>query len=108
MALGRLLGVPVARLPLHDGVELCCDRDGLLLGLALARRALAAASSAPWRPEVAPSVNGRSLALNLDEWPVSGDFLLARIAASGEIVDLTMPDVRFWMFRLGLDYVLHR
>jgi len=40
--LGRLLGVPVARVPLHDGVELCCDRDGLLLGLVLARRALAA------------------------------------------------------------------
>jgi hypothetical protein len=29
-ALERLLGFPVARLPLHYGVELCCDRDGLL------------------------------------------------------------------------------
>ena len=54
MALGRLLGVPVARLPLHDGVELCCDRDGLLLGLALARRALAASPIAPWRPRSCP------------------------------------------------------
>jgi len=58
--------------------------------------------------EVVPSVNGRSLALDLDAWPVSGDFLLARIAASGELVDLTMLDIRFWMFWLGLDYVLHR
>jgi hypothetical protein len=32
--------------PLHDGVELCCDRDGLLLGLALAIRALT--RSAGW------------------------------------------------------------
>jgi len=24
--------------PMHDGVQLCCDRDGLLYGLALARR----------------------------------------------------------------------
>jgi hypothetical protein len=107
-ALGRLLGAPVAGLPLHDRVELCCDRDGLLLGLALAHRALAASPTAPSRFEIAPSVGGRSLALNLDEWPVSGDFLLARITASGELVDLTMPDVRFWMFWLGLDYVLHR
>jgi hypothetical protein len=40
--------------------------------------------------------------------PVCSLFLLARIAANGELVDLTMPDVRFWMFWLGLDYVLRR
>jgi hypothetical protein len=106
-ALGRLLGIPVARLPLYDGIELCCDHDGLLLGLALARRALAASPIAAWAPEVARSVNVRILGLSLDEWPVSGDFLLARTAASGELVDLSLSDVRFWMFWLGLDYVLH-
>jgi hypothetical protein len=106
-ALGRLLGVPVARLPLLDGVELCCDRDGLLLGLALVRRAPTMFPAAPRRPAVAPSVDGWSLGLSLGEWPVSGDFLLARVAAGGELVDLTESDVRFWMFWLGLDYLLH-
>ena len=107
-ALGELLGVPVARLPLLDGVELCCDRDGLLLGLALARRALTMFPAAPPWPAVAPSVDGWSLGLNLNEWPVSGDFLLARVAASGDLVDLTESDIRFWMFWLGLDYILNR
>ena len=106
--LGRLLGVPVARLPLFDGVELCCDRDGLLLGLALVRRTPTTFSAAPRRPAVARSVDAWSLGLKLGEWPVSGDFLLARVAAGGEVVDLTESDVRFWMFWLGLDYVLHR
>ena len=46
--------------------------------------------------------------MDLDEWPVSGDFLLTRVAAGGELVDLTESDVRFWMFWLGLDYVLNR
>lgn len=106
--LGRLLGVPVARLPLLDGVELCCDRDGLLFGLALVRSALATSPTTSWRPKVAPSPDGRSLSLDTGEWPVSGDFLLARVAADGGLTDLTMDDVRFWMFWLGLDYVLHR
>jgi hypothetical protein len=110
VALGRLLGVPVARLTLLDGVELCCDRDGLLLGLALARRALAMFTFAPQRAEGTIFPDGRNLGLglNLDEWPVSGDFLLTRVAAGGELVDLTESDVGFWMFWLGLDYVLHR
>jgi hypothetical protein len=107
-ALERLLGDPVARLPLLDGVELCCDRDGLLLGLALARRALAMFTVAPQRAAVTLSPDGRTVGLNLDEWPVSGDFLLTRVAAGGELVDLTESDVKFWMFWLGLDYVLHR
>lgn len=107
-ALGMLLGAPVARLPLLDGVELCCDRDGLLFGLALARRALAMSTVAPQRAEVTLFPGGWNLGLNLDEWPVSGDFLLTRVAAGGELVDLTESDVSFWMFWLGLDYVLNR
>ena len=93
---GELLGAPVALLPLHDGVHLCCDRDGLLFGLTLARRALA--RSAPWWPEI----------VDRSESPVSGDFLLARITALGELADLTEVDVRFYLFWLGLEYVLHR
>jgi hypothetical protein len=52
-----LLGVPVACLPLFDGdsVELCCDRDGLLLGHPLTRRALTMFTVAPQRAEVALS-----------------------------------------------------
>ena len=106
-ALGKLLGVPVARLPLLDGVELCCDRDGLLLGLALARRTLAMPTIAPQRAAVAHFLDGRNPGLTLDEWPISADYLLARIAADGELMDLTESDVRFWMFWLGFDYVLH-
>ena len=63
---------------------------------------------APQRAEITLSPGGWSLGLSLDEWPVSGDFLLTRAAAGGELVDLTESDVRFWMFWLGLDYVLHR
>lgn len=62
-ALGMLLGVPVARIPLHDGVELCCDRDGLLFGLALVRRALATSPTTWPPPEVVTSPDGRSLSL---------------------------------------------
>jgi hypothetical protein len=95
--LSELLGVPVVFLPLYDGVHLCCDRDGLLLGLTLARRTMA--RSAPWQS--VPRF-GRS------DSPVSTDFLLARITALGELVDLTELDLRFYLFWLGLDYVLHR
>jgi len=105
VALGRLLGTPVVRLPLLDDVELCCDRDGLLFGLALVRRTLATSPIASWRREVVPS--GHQLRMDTNEWPVSGDFALTRIAAGGELVDLTDADVSFWMFWLGLDYVLH-
>jgi hypothetical protein len=34
--------------------------------------------------------------------------VLVRVADGGELVDLTIADVRFWTFWLGLDYVLHR
>ena len=42
------------------------------------------------------------------EWPANGDFLLARVGARGELVDLTEDDIRLWMFWLGLDYILNR
>jgi len=48
------------------------------------------------------------LDLGPQEWPANGDFLLARVGASGELVDLTEDDIRLWMFWLGLDYILHR
>jgi len=105
-ALEELLGAPVARVPLHDGVELCCDRDGLLFGLALARRALTSPLATPLRYDVAPCCSA-SEALGPDEWLVSADFALARAAAGGELVDLTEADVRHWMFWLGLAYVLN-
>jgi hypothetical protein len=108
VAMERLLGVPVARIPLHDGVELSCDRDGLLFGLALVRRALEMSPTTWWPPAVVPSPDGRSLSLDTGEWPVSGDFLLVRADAGGDLVDLTEADVRFWMFWLGLEYVLRR
>jgi hypothetical protein len=44
-----------------------CDRDGLLLGLALARRALAMSTVAPQRAEITLSPHGWNLGLNLDE-----------------------------------------
>jgi hypothetical protein len=45
MAMKELLGGPVACVPLHDGIQLYCNRGGLLFGLALARRALALSPS---------------------------------------------------------------
>jgi hypothetical protein len=48
------------------------------------------------------------LDLGPKEWPANGDFLVARVGASSELVDLTEDDIRLWMFRLGLDYILHR
>jgi hypothetical protein len=97
--LSELLRAQVALLPLYDDIHLCCDLDSVLLGLSLARRAVA--GSARWRSESAPR-------FNRSESPVSGDFLLARFSAAGELVDLTEPDVRFYLFWLGLDFVLHR
>lgn len=110
-ALGQLLGVPdvlVTRLRLRDGIELCCNRDGLLLGLSLARRKLAASPAIPRQPESTLRFDRPEPTLGSDEWLVCADFLLARFVAGGELVDLTEDDIRFWMFWLGLDYVLHR
>jgi hypothetical protein len=103
-----LLGTPVARLPLHGGIQLCCDRDVLLFGLALARRALAVSLAEPWRSESPFHFDRSEPAFGPEDWPVSGDFLLARATADGGLVDLTGSDVRLWMFWLGLDYVMNR
>ena len=42
------------------------------------------------------------------ELPDLRGVLLARTAVGGELVDLTDDDIRFWMFWLGLDYILNR
>jgi hypothetical protein len=107
-ALQQTLGGPVACVPLHDGIQLCCNRGGLLFGLALARRALALSLAEPSRFEVRLRFENSELDLGPKEWPANGDFLLARVGASGELVDLTEDDIRLWMFWLGLDYILHR
>jgi hypothetical protein len=106
---------PVARVPLLDGLELCCDRNGLLLGLGLARRAMAAGLRAKTYPRrdrsgAAPSPDGRDWDLDVDlgDWAASGDFLLVRVAAGGGLVDLTNADLGLWELLLGLDYLLHR
>jgi hypothetical protein len=39
-ALQQTLAGPVSCVPLHGEIQLCCNRGGLLFGLALARRAL--------------------------------------------------------------------
>jgi hypothetical protein len=107
-ALHRTLAGPVACLPLHDGVQLCCNRGGLVFGLALARRALALSLAKPSRFEVTLRFENSELDLGPREWPASDDFVLARTATGGELVDLTEDDVRLWMFWLGLDYILNR
>lgn len=106
-ALESLLGLPAARVPLHDGIQLCCSHGGLLFGLALARRALTAPLADMRRLDTAPRPDVWEPVLGLDDWPISGDFLLARSAADGELVDLTDSDVRFYMFWLGFDYILN-
>ena len=107
-ALQELLGGPVACVPLHDGIQLYCNRGGLLFGLALARRALALSLAEPSRFEVKLRFENSELDLGPKEWPANGDFLLARVGAGGELVDLTEDDIRLWMFWLGLDFILHR
>jgi hypothetical protein len=107
-ALQQTLGGPVACVPLHDGIQLYCNRGGLLFGLALTRRALALSLPVPSRFEVKLRFENSELDLGPKEWPANGDFLLARVGAGGELVDLTEDDIRLWMFWLGLDYILHR
>lgn len=106
---------PVARISLLNDIELHCDRNGQLLGLGLARRAMAAGLRARTyprrdRPEDAPPPDGRDWDLDVDlgDWPASGDFLLVRVVAGGGPVDLTSADVGFWQILLSLDYLLHR
>jgi hypothetical protein len=107
-ALEGLLGGPIACVLLHDGIQLYCNRGGLVFGLALARRALALSLDEPWRCEVTLRFENSELDLGPKEWPANGDFVLARVGAGGELVDLTEDDIRLWMFWLGLDYILNR
>ena len=108
VALQQTLGGPVACVPLHDGIQLCCNRGGLLFGLALARRSLALSLAEPSRFEVRLHFENSERDLGPKEWPANGDFLLARVDAGGELVDLTEDDIRLWMFWLTLDYILNR
>ena len=108
MALEKLLGTPVARVPLHDGIEVCIDRDGLLAGIALARDALGAPGVESPRDDLGiPFPEDQESDLTPEEWPVSADILMARVS-DGELVDLTNADVRFLMFWLGLDWIRRR
>ncbi|HEX8106756.1 MAG TPA: hypothetical protein VF516_03460 [Kofleriaceae bacterium] len=107
-ALQQTLGGPVACVPLHDGIQLYCNRGGLLFGLALARRALALSLAEPWRFEVRLHFENSERDLGPKEWPANGDFVLARVGACGELMDLTEDDIRLWMFWLGLDHILNR
>jgi hypothetical protein len=105
-ALQQLLGGPVACIPWHDSIQLYCNRGGLLFGLALARRALVLSLAQPSLFEIKLHFQNSERDLGPKEWPANGDFLLARVDASGELVDLTEDDIRLWMFWLGLHYIL--
>ncbi len=111
--IGNKLRCPgrVARLPLTDGIELWCDRNGLLLGLGFARRAIVAGIRALTfpRPEPPPSEDhDRKLDVDLSDWPASADFALVRVGAGGELVDLTSAKLGLWQILLGFDYLLYR
>jgi hypothetical protein len=107
-ALEDVLDGPVAWIPLRDDVQACCNREGLLFGLALARRALTMSCTESSRFEIALRFENPTSDLGRISLPGSGDFLLARTTLDGGLVDLTESDIRFWMFLLGLDYILHR
>jgi CBS domain-containing protein len=103
--LERLLAAPVARVPLHDGIEVCIHRDGLLAGIALARDVLGAPRVESPRDDLGISFpEDPASNLTAQEWPVSADILLVRVDG-GQLVDLTDADVRFMMFWLGLDWI---
>jgi hypothetical protein len=99
MALEELLGGPVGCMPLYDddGIHLCCNRSRLYYGI-FCRAIL---RWLPSRVEVGPRSDNSELDLGPKERPVNGDFLLARIDAGGQLVDLTEDDIRLCMFWLG-------
>jgi hypothetical protein len=105
-ALQQILGGPVACVPWHDGIQLYCNRGGLLFGLALARWALALSLAEPSRFEIKLHFHNSERDLGPKEWPANGDFLLARVGGDGGLVDLTEDDIRLWMFWLGLHYIM--
>lgn len=67
-ALEGMLGGPVACVPLHDRIQFCCNRGGLVFGLALARRALAISLADPSRFEVTLRFENSELDLSPKEW----------------------------------------
>ena len=107
-ALEELLGIPVACAPLPGGIELWCDRDGLLSGLLLVRRAVAMSLAKLGQSKITLVFDRSDPGLGLDEWPVSGDFLLARATDDGRLVDLTESDVTLFMSWLKLVYIQRR
>ena len=107
-ALQETLGGPVACLALDDGIQLCCNRNGLVFGLALTRRILAMALTEPGQFKITLEAEDSASGLGVEGWPANGDFLVARIAVDGGLADLTESDIKRWMFWLGLDYILKR
>jgi hypothetical protein len=93
---------------LDDGIQLCCNRNGLVFGFALARRVLAMALTEPGQFEITLEGEGSASGLGVEGWPANGDFLVARTAVDGGLADLTESDIKRWMFWLGLDYILKR
>jgi hypothetical protein len=111
--IGNALRCPgrVARLPLTNGIELWCDRNGLLLGLGFARRAIVAGIRAlsSLRDKTPPSEpHDWDLDVALSNWPASADFALVRVGASGELMDMSMADLGLWEILLGFDYIQYR
>ena len=107
-ALEELLGIPVACVPLPGGLELFCDLDSLLYSLLLVRRAVAMSLARPWQSAITLHFDRSGPGLGSGEWPVSGDFLLARATDDGELVDMTESDATFFLSWLRLVYIQHR
>jgi len=101
---GRANGTSVTSSAAVNSKELAIGRGARLEPLALAGVTRPAARGQDGGGGARP----RKLDLGPNEWPANSDFLLARIGASGELVDLTEDDIRLWMFWLGLDYILNR
>jgi len=107
-ALEKLLGIPVACVPLPSGIALFCDLGGLLYGLLLVRHAVAMSLAKPSQCKVTLLFDGSDPDLGLDEWPVNGDLLLARATDDGELVDVTESDVTSILSWFRLVYIQHR
>jgi hypothetical protein len=113
---GAPLPGPVACLPLLDGVEFRCDRNGLLLGLRLAPPRHAAGLRALTYPRREPSPSetrprdGHNWDPDVDlgSWAASGGFLMVQVGARGELVELTNANLGLWDVLFGFDYLFHR
>jgi hypothetical protein len=103
-ALLGVVGGPVVCLALYGGVELWCNRDGLLFGLTLTRRVVAISRTADWRVGALwLHVAGLTVDVGEEVWRANGDFVLARSGSDGKLADLTEPDITHWMFWLSHD-----